>query len=190
MATVFSDPLRRRLLLLFAAQPRSIAQVAALSGMDLKRLHYHVTVLHGLGLLTIAHRQRRGGRPIKFYKTAADAFFVPAELAPLSQSRALENELRDALSRLREHAREGTLYRLGDGPQMRMMRHPATDNADGAEYWRVLRLSRADAAQLATQIDDCLTSYRTRDAVGSKEYLIHFAFAPRRAEGRSKRPRR
>lgn len=193
-AAAFSDPLRRHLVLLCVAQPRSVSALAGLTGADLKRLHYHVTALQKLGLLIVARAQKRGGRPIKFYKAAAEAFFIPADLVPHSPSRALEDELRGALARLADLAHEGVLYHLDDDgkPRMRMVRAPAPANGAGGESWRILRLSRAEALELTRQIDAYLNAPRGGGEGPSGEYLIHFAIAPRaKTRGPSSiRPRR
>jgi len=179
-AAAFADPLRRRLVLTFAGGDRSLADVARHTGLDLKRLHYHVTALGKLGLVKIARRQRRAGRPIKFYRAVADAFFVPADVAPSPPHAALHAELRVALTNARDPSHEGMLYHLGEdgGPRMRAV--SALQSAPShAEYWRVLHLSRADAARLSKDVENCFKSFATRVSANAKPYLIHFALAPR-----------
>ena len=48
-AAAFSDALRRRLVLELARRERAIAELAASTGLDLKRVHYHVTALTKIG---------------------------------------------------------------------------------------------------------------------------------------------
>src|SRR5947209_14259496 len=88
-AAALGDPFRRRILLFCVTQEYGVAELAKATGMEIKRLHYHVGALARLGLLKITGRRRRGGRAIKLYRAAAPAFFVPAELESRSPSLAL-----------------------------------------------------------------------------------------------------
>lgn len=182
-AAAFSDPLRRRLILLATKDARCLTQFSDLVGRDLKCLHYHVTELRKLGLLVVAREQRRGGRPIKFYKAVAEEFFVAEDLAPTRRARLLEIELRQALSLLGDSSRAGVHYYLDNSaePQMRVVGSLASDRGSGAEYWRVLRLARADVLRLNQQIERCLGTFHSRPAGKTKEFLVHFAIAPRSA---------
>jgi len=55
-AAAFADPLRRRLVLELARRERALAELATSTGLDLKRVHYHVTALKKLGLVTVTRR--------------------------------------------------------------------------------------------------------------------------------------
>lgn len=182
VAAAFSDPLRRRLVLLLAHQERSLAELAGITGVELKRLHYHATALRKLGLLVIAREQRRAGRAVKLYRAVADAFFVSEKVMPSGPAAALTLELRDSLDKLRDRSRDGVVYYLGeDGePRMRPVKSRTAKPSGAAEYWRVLKLSRSEALRLAKDIDDCLKAYVLPHGDGSETYLVHFAFAPRR----------
>jgi hypothetical protein len=180
VAASFSDPLRRRLVLLLASQERSLAELADFTGQELKRLHYHVTVLRKLGLLVVTHERRRAGRAVKIYRAAADAFFVPEKVMPSGSGAALNLALRNSLDKLRGQSRDGVLYYLGeDGePRMRPVKSPTAGPDEAAEYWNVLKLSRTEALRLARDIGDCLKGYAARHGDARKSYLVHFAFAP------------
>jgi DNA-binding transcriptional ArsR family regulator len=175
-AAALSDPLRRRMILLLAAKTLSVVELARRLDLDLRRVHYHLTQLVSLGLVEVVGERRRGGRPIKLYRAVAPAFFVPDEVAPARSSTALRDELEAALARAHDPEREGVLYFVGDeGPRMRPVRSTGRGPA-ATETWRVLRLTRVEAARLAEDIDA-----RLRASEGSGEpYLIHFAMAPRR----------
>lgn len=179
-AAALSDPLRRRLVLLLAARERSVAEMAKATGLDIKRLHYHVTALRKLGLIRVARTQRRAGRPIRLYRAAADAFFVSDDIAPSSPSDGLNDELRRSLKKLSDPTRQGMLYRLGDdgAPRIQPVREPGTSRLPAAELWRVLRLNHADARRLGEMIERCLGEFADRDGA-AKPYLVHFAMAPR-----------
>jgi len=179
-AAVFADPLRRRLVLLLAAQPRSLVELATDTALDLKRLHYHITALRDLGLVAVKQERPRAGRAIKVYGAVATAFFVSAKISSNLPDARLMAELRKSLANgLERHA--GTLYYLtatGE-PRMRPVRGADTRRALATEYWRVLKLSRPDFLRLTATIEDCLNSISKQQSDGKQSYLAHFAIAPR-----------
>jgi DNA-binding transcriptional ArsR family regulator len=179
-AGALADPLRRRLLLHLAHRECSIGELAGATGVDLKRLHYHVTALLELGLLVVARERRRPGRSIKIYRAIADAFFVPEEATIGRPEDALVRDLQESLARLRDPSREGVLYHLSDAgePRMRPVRAAGTRSIPAAENWRVVRLSRADALRMAKDIETYLKALVDNPDDGCETYLVHFAFAP------------
>jgi len=180
-AAALSDPLRRRLVLELAGRERALAELAASCELDLKRVHYHVTALKKLGLVKVTRKQERAGRAIKFYRAVADAFFVPADTQAQPPHAALARELSASIARLRDASLEGTLYHVSDDGRLRMQavqRALVGGDAHG-ETWRVLRLSRADAARLAKDVETCFLAFAARDRRNAKAYLVRFAFAPR-----------
>ena len=179
-AAAFANPLRRRLLLLLAVHDYSLAELAKKTSQDLKILHYHITQLRKLGLLVVARTQRRAGRPIKYYRAKARAFFVPSAVMPSPHAKALMVELTDSLAKQRQKSDEGVLYCVAeDGtPQMRPIQHLPAEKSLSADQWRVLRLSRGEAVQLTKTVSDCLEPYSMRQSDGEL-YLLHFALVPR-----------
>lgn len=175
MAAAFRDPLRRRLILLLAAKERSPAELAQITGIELKRLHYHVLALQRLCLLKVARTRKRAGRPIKYYRAVAEAFFVPDEVDASSPGEALMAELRRSLDRLRDPSREGTLYHLAQNAEPRMR---SVGGTAPSEHWLRLRLSRADAARLMKDIEACLQSFAPREDPTAQLCLVHVAVAP------------
>jgi DNA-binding transcriptional ArsR family regulator len=186
VAAAFANPLRRRLVLLLAKQERSLTELASISGLELKRLHYHVIALQKMGLLVVTREQRRAGRPVKIYRAIAEAFFVPENVMPSGSGAALTIELRESLDKLRDRSRDGVIYDLAENgePRMRAVQNSAEKPIRATEYWRLLKLSRAEALHLARDIDDCLAAYAQRQSEGHEPYLLHFAFAPRRMHAR------
>jgi DNA-binding transcriptional ArsR family regulator len=189
-AAAFSDPLRRRLVLLLARQECSLVELSGITGLELKRLHYHVTALRKLGLLVVTHERQRAGRAIKIYRAVADAFFVSEKVMPSGSAAALTIQLRSSLDKLRDRSRDGVIYHLGeDGePRMQPVKSPTATPSPAAEYWKVLKLSRAEALRLTREIDNCLQAYIHRHSDASETFLVHFAIAPSRmhASRRSK----
>ena len=183
MARAFSDPLRRRVVLLLAGRERSLGELALAVGVELKRLHYHVGALQALGLVVVAGRRARAGRPVKLYRAVADAFLVPAEATSVAPSAALMAELREAQTRFADPSHEGILYHLGEDGEllMRPVSSPRASRTPTADCWRVLQLSSIEALRLAAEMDACMKAAVDRSRGPTETYLAHFAYAPRRA---------
>jgi DNA-binding transcriptional ArsR family regulator len=181
VAAIFSDPLRRRLVLLLAAGQRSLSELANDTGLDLKRLHYHVTTLQDLGLVIVKQKRARAGRAIKVYGTIASAFLVPANLSLSGPDVALMAELRKSLAEVHDRGAAGTLYYLtaNGEPRMRPLTKAGARRAAAAEYWRVIKLSRTDLFHLTSAIEDCLKTIPKCKNESNQTYLVHFAIAPR-----------
>jgi DNA-binding transcriptional ArsR family regulator len=174
-AAALADPLRRRILLSFVHRERSVAEVAASMGLEIKRLHYHVTALAQLGLLRIIRSRQRAGRPIKYYRASASAFFVPGDVAAELPSASLMRQLQEGLAAARRGRDDGVLYEVNEKgePRMRMVALSPARNFAAAETWRILTLSSKDAQSLSAEFRALLQTYANRSSGGS--WLIHFA---------------
>ncbi len=181
MATAFADPLRRRVVFLLATREHSLGELASITGFDLKRLHYHVLALKKLGLVAVAGKRSRAGRPIKLYRAVASAFFVPVEAMAEPPESAMAAELRAAQAKHTDPSREGVLYHLGSEGKflIQPVSNAGTKRVPTADLWRVLRLSQAEASRLADDVDACLKAAAGRSRGATNTYLIHLAFAPR-----------
>jgi hypothetical protein len=151
----------------------SVSELVSESGLSLRRLHYQVVRLVKLGLLKIASRTRRGGRPIKRYTAAAEAFFVPEALMTWRPGALLERELRDALGR---HHAEGMLFYRdsADSMSMREVRTAPVDHLIAADIWKILHLDEREARQLAADVRKLLDRARPRQG-RQKKYLVRWA---------------
>lgn len=182
-AAIFGESTLRRMVLALAARPRSIGELARDSGMELRRLHYHVGRFCSLGLVEVAERRARAGRPVKIYRASAEAFFIPHEVAPVHFTEGLARELRSLLADDADRSGAGVLLHPGHGaePIARMVRR-REERASTAEMWRLLRLSPAAAEALAAELSALLDRYgRSGDGRGDV-YLVHTALARRRGE--------
>lgn len=179
-AKALADPLRRRVVLRLIPRARSIAELAQLEGIELKRLHYHVGALVRIGLLVVAGKRRRAGRAIKEYRAVAEAFFVPDGLADTSPGETLARELQEALRQARGRACAGSLlYSENDQPRMRWVPGQTTAMPLATEHWQVLRLSKDRAARLFEDIARCVKACAAeRGASRQATYLVHLAMAP------------
>lgn len=180
-AGALADPLRRRILLSLIPRPRSVAELAASEGIELKRLHYHVGALVRIGLLTVTGERRRAGRPIKSYRAVAEAFFVPQGLAEAAPGDALAVELRQSLRMERERTHAGTLFYSEDGrPRMRPVAgRTNASTAFAAEHWQLLRLSKDQAARLLDELARCVAACADQPPPSrGATCLVHIAIAP------------
>ena len=176
-AAAFSVPLRRRLVLALALRERSAKELSDGLGVELKRLHYHVTALLQLGLVTVARERARAGRPVKLYRAVSSRFFIPDSAAPTAPTDALASALRDAVRSERERSRGGVLYDTDAAGRPRMTRVEARGHPPAAamEQWRVIRLSRADATRLSRELSECVARYA--GSTSGRPHLVHVGMA-------------
>ena len=184
-ASVFTDPKRRRILVAFLGCERSLSDAAKALDMPLNRLAYHVGVFLRLGLIEIVREQKRAGRPILYYRSAADSFLVPAELMRRRPGDALATELREALEHAdRVSGRGDMLLFLDAGGRPRIGQTGGEAKTDASDFWRVLALSRDEAEELGRNLADLVRAFEDRQSAlgagGGSPYLVHFAVAPRR----------
>ncbi len=176
-AAVFANRRRVRILLALAGRERSLGELAALTGERLSLLHHHVRALLAAGLVTVAREQARAGRPVRFYRAVADAFFVPAEFAAMFPVQGLAEELRQALERSRMKTLKGVLYSSDQGrPNIRLIAENA-EKSGSWERWLDLRLGEADTAAMIGELGAVLQKYAARSKPGQGRYIVHAAIA-------------
>lgn len=174
-ADALCRPFQRHLVLSLIGRDASVSELVSESGLTMRALHYQIVRLLALGLLKIASRTRRGGRPIKRYTAAAEAFFVPESLMTWRPGAVLERELRDVLGRARA---DGMMfYREREGAMaMREVRTGPVDPRIPADIWQILNLDEREAKQLVADIRKLLDQVRTRPPHRrQKKYLLRWA---------------
>ena len=181
LARVFEDSPKRRILLSFVDEPRSVSAVAAMVQRPLAQVHYHVTSLEGLGLLKVQREQKRRGRPVKLYRTVASSFLLPLNLLSDGPFSRLARELRDSLNNeLIQTDPDGVLFSVEGGePTISWFRASGQGSNRADEYWQVLQLDRASVRALAQDIEQLMKKYQSLSGSG-EPYLLHAAFGPRR----------
>lgn len=70
------------LLVLFLRGEASVGEAAKCLDTGFDRVYYQVRKLEALGILRVVRSETRSGRAIKYYRAAADAFFVPFTVLP------------------------------------------------------------------------------------------------------------
>ncbi len=109
----------------FLARERTVSQAASELGHSVSTTYYRVKTFLRAGLLYVAREEKRAGRPIKHYRSVADAFLIPFETTPYAGleerlSAQLEPFLHDLVQRLARAYRENgwdvqSMYRGEDG---------------------------------------------------------------------------
>jgi hypothetical protein len=177
-AAVFSHGRGRKILLALVEKDRSLSELARLTETPLNLLHHHIGKFLELGLVVIARAERRAGAPIKFYRSTARSFFVPAELMAAHPGHGLNARLREALDRGLSGAIKGVSYSCENGrPRMRVVKGPEASTVT-TELWLELKLSRTDAAALRDELRSLLQAYESRSSGGDRRYIVHAALAP------------
>ena len=176
-ARAFANARQRYLVLTLIVREQSLQQISQISGLSLSLLHHHVTQLQKLGLLDVVKTSPRSGRSIKYYRAVARAFFVPAALLPPREElmMALRAGL-DRCKRMEENA--GIRYSIDGDGKARMERIAGKGSQLAMEHWLSLRLSKAEAASLASEVTSLAAHYREKSAGRGRHYLIYFALAP------------
>jgi hypothetical protein len=179
VAAIFAGATSRSILLELVPKERTLSDLRTKLDLSLSLLHYHVSRMGALGLITVACQRRPAGRPRKVYRAVARSFFVPAHLERRDGRHALALELNAALEQARARSREeGALYSWddADGPRMKRV---GSGHTDGTELWGRLALSGSEAAQLGDELRELLRKYQQSPKPGKAAYLAHFAFARR-----------
>ena len=76
-AAILDDRVLARLFYPFLGKEKTVTQAATEVGCKLNAMHYRVKTFLEAGLLGVVREEKRAGRPIKVYRSVADAFFVP-----------------------------------------------------------------------------------------------------------------
>jgi hypothetical protein len=179
-AAVFTQSHLRRILLQFAQQPRSVAEVAGELAIDLKQLHHAVTKLCRLGLLEVVEERQRAGRKIKLYRCAGQSYFIPCAVTPVPFSQGLAQELQGAIARDVAATAEGMEFWLD--AQGRVSGRMVPKRGAGfppLDSWRILRLSASQAALLKQELTKVLDRFQNEAGVGGQVYLVHTGMARR-----------
>lgn len=83
-----AHPLRLRLLEMFAGEPRTTMQVAALMGEPPTRLYHHVNALHKAGILRLERTRKVRGTTEKYFAVAKRRIGATASQGDMPASRA------------------------------------------------------------------------------------------------------
>ncbi len=183
----------------FLARECSVGEAAAETGLTLDAMLYRVRVLLKAGLLVVARLKRRAGRPIKLYRSAHDAYFIPYELTPFASleerlRRQFMPELEERLAiqarRLRERGFYGQrLYRNDFGETfsesapdaVRPLDFLDAEREPAIDYWTDVTLAEPWAREVQRTLYDLWRRSQGSEAEagdGRRRYRLAVAFVP------------
>ncbi len=196
-ARLLVDEGYRNVLDAFIGRERSVGEAAEALGLDLDATLYRVRRLHRAGLLVHSGTRPRAGRPVKLYRAAYEAFFVPFEALPYADLEETFLELhlsnarvmaRAAARALRDSAWSGYRIRREDDGKLWMRGgradgaayDGAADPAGPADAMVELRLTRADAERLNREFVALIERYLALDRSdeGPPNRMVTFASVP------------
>ena len=184
----------------FLIKPETIKGLATWTGLPLNQVYRRVKRFERLGLLEVAHLERRRGRDIKHYQACAHGFSVPfalsaaadvpvfvnSQLLPifayftqrLAESGAAFIDAAEQVTlRLFEHAGKVSLDISPHGTDTDSSAALLADAAP-AVFCQILplQLSSASAKALQREMAALLERYRQSDGAG--DYVVHLGMVP------------
>lgn len=184
----------------FIARELSVSEAAAEADCGIDTLLYRVRRFISAGLLTVVRSEKRAGRPVKFYRSVADAFFVPFAAMPyatLEERLASQMEssngrlIRSIAQVLRDTGLEGR--RIFRGPNGVVWNESAADahtplkpddpEMPAAFQFEIgLHLAFSEAKELQRELYGLFERYRDREAGTGQKYLWQLALLPEAPE--------
>jgi len=201
------DPVQARLLTdaeslayfdLFVAREMTVKAAAEEMGCSLDTMLYRVKRFLAAGLLEVVRTEKRAGRPIKHYRSSADAYFIPFEVTPFAD---LEERLAEALSGRRKTMTHGLakllrefgwlgvrVYRDGSGevwhdtaPDIVTNMEPGDPTFPAMVQTSMdVYLSREEAKALQLELFELIKRYQPRGVQRERaqHYLLEVALVP------------
>lgn len=205
-ARIVTDPAARRFLLPFIGRDRTVSNVAAELEVDTSSMLYRVRQFIRLGLIKEVRVEPRQGRPIRYYRSVADGFFVPFQVTSLTTQASLSPYAFSQLQRrLNESIGQAWLAACGEHQTLgihvfrnaegnithNIVPDPEDDQPNrffdqllepGApavwDTWGNLKLEHEDAKALQMEIATILKRYWPKEKEEGQEYILRLAIAP------------
>lgn len=194
------QPVLRRLMLAEWA----VADLARACGLPLNAAHHRVQTLVRHGLATVTRTRPRRGRPVRLYRAAAEAFFVPYAATPAASLGALvagrEQDFTRRFDRallalgqglVRDEREIGVRLYRSEGQQVVQDLTPQAGHFDPAALLQPgqpavalisepLHLDREEAKALQRELVELYGRYADRPGPGS--YLLRLHLVPTAAD--------
>ena len=186
-----TDIERARFLKPFFRCAVTVGEAAAELCADPNWTYKQVKCLEKLGLLELSRTEAKRGRPLRYYRTAADEFFVPREAVSFEDflyqlGYQLEQTLAHNLSEtfknaqgelpgLRVFCGEGSVAVLGAAAPGRSW-EPSEGSSPAHSMWKRVTLDYEDALNLRNELDALLGKYSVKE--GQQAYILRLALAP------------
>lgn len=189
----------------FFGREQSLSEAASELSMSVKALYPKVKHLETLGLVRVVRSEPRAGKAVKYYRSSADDFFVPAHVLPvevgLTKGEAYwHNRLRRSVLSVwlkqpgEPHTFGLRVFLSGKGRMQFVItpdpslssEHPTQDfftpELPVVYQWRTLRLNKMQARELQRQMSALLEPYTAQQDPEEETYIIRLAMAPLVAE--------
>lgn len=195
-ARLLSDPKAFRYFEPFLARESTVSSAAEIVGCGVDAMLYRVRSFCKAGLLRVIRVERRAGRPIRHYRSTADAFFVPLAVTPFAsveerlanQMKPFNDEVIAGMAHLiRQSGREGR--RIYRGPDGEVWTESARDvdspfSLDDPALPAVfdvsarLKLDFENAKSLHHELRLLFERYHDLSVDGKREYLMQIVLLP------------
>ena len=190
-ARLLLEPKHARFIAPFLGRERLVAEVTREIGAPLSTTFRHVSRYCEVGILKVTREQARKGRALKYYRTVADAFFVPNSLRVTAHDAWLA-ELERATKRGAEHVYGEHLVDWGElifrneagifsTSLARAPGQPVTSLASDAPAMLTtahdaVYLDFADAKRLQQDLHTLFETYTAKG--GAQRYLLRLSLVP------------
>jgi hypothetical protein len=141
--------------------------------------HYHLHQLVSAELVEVTREQKRAGRPIRFYRSRYNEYFIPFPLLHSRPAEKLARSLATSLENSRDRSGAGVLFDVDDSGRSRM-REIAGAGAPPLEIWRRLLLSRKEAQALFAELVSAVHRYEDSQSSKRPGWIIHLALGETR----------
>ncbi|HVV65075.1 MAG TPA: winged helix-turn-helix domain-containing protein [Rhizomicrobium sp.] len=182
-AAAIDHPVRSRLLMACARRERSLTELARDLGQPLSKLHYHLALLKGSGLVRVSRVQRRSGRPIRYYRAIAGSFLVSLADVPEPAGEKWSRELRESLTRQANRGEMSLFFHFDEAGQMKVRLIDSSGRGRSSrafDYWKVLSLTAEQRISLSADLAEVIARYeQAQDRDRGEMFLVHAAFAPK-----------
>ena len=196
LADLLTNPAVLNQLEPFLARECTVGEAARRTGVKPNTMLARVRRWEKLGLLQEVRQEKRAGRPIRHYRTVADAWYIPFDTttaesleAGLAQrDRYWEVRLRRAVVRARERqigswgtriyrdSRGRLQFQMAVSPERNWTSLQAGQPAVLASWRDGLHLDFDDAKELQRELFELLLRYQRRN--GAQRYLLRLGLAP------------
>jgi hypothetical protein len=183
----------------FFGREQNLRDAAAELGLSVKALYPKVKRLETLGLVQVTRSEPRAGKAVKYYRSTADDFFVPAHVLPVEvgltkgemywQQRMRRSILAAWLKQPGEASELGLRVVLTSRGRMQFIVAPDPDKVKEKPQrdsfaselpivyqWRTVRLSKTQAQRLQSTLEHLLESYTLQRE--GETYIVRLAMAP------------
>ena len=192
-ANVLTDPEHLRYIAPFLGRERTVGEVARETRSTLSTTYRRVKRYCDLGILEVAREHKRKGKPLKIYRTVADAFFVPLRLTggPEERSARWQKHWERDFQRSFRHAYGDELETWGqriyrkNGVFVSMMAKSPSEDLDTltaempaffSRFHDSLYLDFAEAKAFQRELDALFHAYTKKR--GGQRYMMRLSFAP------------